>query len=281
MNNDKVFNRRKARAKKMALLTQQGYTPAEISRRYKLPYATVVRDLNNIQENGVKVVWTNLGFSKVEKAKKAASLFEFGLSFTKVSKKLGVSTTTLKSLLKIAEEHGLKVDWSRAETLAEITRKNYVERRRQAAELTRQGVTQKQIAERFGITKQAVSLLLRKAAKEGNVVVLSKKKTASVSTCVICGNTFPKKRLKTCSHECKKLHLSKVLRSKSKCGGSKWSMYAFVTHTCNNCGKEFKRSNYIESIGSIKAKEGAKKYCSRNCFYQRKTWPKPKFDALH
>lgn len=287
----KIDGRERARDRKMALLTQQGFTPADIARRYRLAYSKVVNALNRIQKLGVKVVWTNVGVIKVKKAKKIASLLESGLTLKEVLKRTSSSYYSIKEYLEIAEKHGAKVDWSKIETLTGKN-KQYAERRKQIAELTQQGWSVKQIAEKFGISKQAVSQLLRKAAKEGHTVVLSKRvhcdnlpsvvareKAVKTSTCLVCGKDFPKKgNTKTCGLDCKKIFLRR---------GGKWSKYEFRTFTCANCGNTFKRSNYIDSIASIKAKPGSNKYCSRKCYlekyskqvvkvYRGASWPKPK-----
>jgi len=266
------------RARKMALLTQKGYRPCEIAKKYKLSHSTVTASLTYIQKSGVKVVWTNIGIEKTKKAKKAAALFESGFSYRKISEKLKTSISNVRCLLVIAKKLGLKIDL----VDNDANNKKFAERRKEIAELTQQGLSAKEIAAKYGISKQAVSLILRKAAKDGSVVVLSrrincdnlpniivKKKEQKTAVCVTCGNIFPKKgETKTCDIECRKKYVSKLRTSEE--GTGLWSRYKFVTLTCNNCGKEFQRSNYLNSIASVKAKEVSKKYCSRKCYEERK-----------
>ena len=273
------YKKHTVRARNMALLTQKGYRLCEVAKEYKLPYSVVANSLISIQKSGVKVVWSNIGIERTKKAKKVAALFESGFSCNKISEKLKISIKTVRCLLVIAKKLGLKVKL----VDNDANNKKFAERRKEIAELTQQGLSVKEIAAKYGISRQAVSSILRKAAKEGNIVVLSKrvncdnlpniivkKKEQKTVACIVCGNTFfsKKGKTKTCGTECRNKYCSKIKTSKE--GAGLWSRHTFVTLTCNKCGKEFQRSNYINSVISVKAKEDSKKYCSRKCYEERK-----------
>jgi len=241
------------RAKKMALLTtQKKFTVAKISKIYNLPQDVVVEYLKTIQKEGFDVAWNGLKtipLSKTEIAKEVAALF------------------------------GIKVDWSKQK------KKNiHSVIRKQMAELTQQGLDLKEIAKKFGITRQAVSQKLRKAAKEGHTVVLSRlrncdslpnivcreKPEKPKKVCVFCGEEFfksAKSRSKTCSKECFAKHCSKV---RCELTGGNWSRHNFFTLKCVNCKEDFQRSKSLESIVAKTRKIEGNKFCSRKCFQEHR-----------
>ncbi len=150
--------------------------------------------------------------------------------------------------------------------------------------LTQKGYTIAKIAEKYGITKQAVSQILQKAAKDGNKVVLRRrghapnpaydylplnKEVGYSNTCIICNKDFQSKlrSTKTCSETCRGvlLHITLI---ESKGSNGDWSRYEKVQLTCNNCGKDFERSKYRHSISRVGC--GCKNdYCSRKCYHEK------------
>jgi hypothetical protein len=157
---------------------------------------------------------------------------------------------------------------------------HFLERRVEFALLTRQGWSMSKIAEKYNISRQAVSLSLKKAVIEGEVVykckackndttnyiIIRRKKP---SACCECGKEFfvANKKTKTCSPEC-----LKKLREKTLYGGE-WSRAEFIELDCKGCGQSFKRSKYIFSVTSKCKKNKDHNYCSRKCYHHSKRWP--------
>jgi len=152
--------------------------------------------------------------------------------------------------------------------------------------LTQQGYSIPKIALKYGISRQAVSQLLQKAAKDGHKVVLrscgnrkskhenyvyrpSKKEVGVVKTCESCGLSFNTKSnfRRTCSDECRRKLLHKnILLAKGTLG--QWSRYENVQLVCNNCGKTFERSKYRDSISKLGCGTN-NAYCGRQCFHEK------------
>jgi len=166
----------------------------------------------------------------------------------------------------------------------QMTKEEILQRRKDMALLTQQGYSIPKIAVKYGISRQAVSQCLQKAAKDGHKVVLRKcgshinkdyeyrpsvKEILHKNSCVICGKAFETrfKTTRTCGGECRKKLLHKsIIEAKGSLG--KWSRYESVTLTCHNCGKSFERSNYRDSISKLGC--GTKNsYCSRDCYYEK------------
>lgn len=173
------------------------------------------------------------------------------------------------------------------------TKEEAFTRRKEMALLTQKGWTLVKIAKKYGITRQAVSQLLQKAAKDGQRVVLRKRgkftnkdyeylpfsKKIFENECVICNKKFSAKQAKskTCSSNCRGKLLHKILLTvKGKSGD--WSRYKKITLTCKGCGKSFERTNYLNSITKKSSSKGSKKnnFCSRECYREstkRNKWP--------
>jgi len=168
----------------------------------------------------------------------------------------------------------------------QYSKEEVLQRRKDMALLTQQGYSIPKIAERYGISRQAVSQLLQKAAKDGHKVVLrscggrkstnenyvyrpTRKETGFTKTCESCGASFNTKSSfrKTCSTACRRRLLHKsILLAKGTLGN--WSRYEQVQLVCNNCGKTFERSKYRDSISKIGC--GTKNsYCGRECFHEK------------
>ena len=172
------------------------------------------------------------------------------------------------TIVKTIKENGF-------EFISIFDKNKFAERRIEMAMLTRQGWTLQKIADKYGITKQAVSLLLKKAAsKDGQIVVKMKKSNnkieknvifvrrckENINTCGICGKKFDGKR-KTCGKDClKKLHESKV--------GGDWSRVEKINLTCSYCSKEFSRTKYIHKVVSTTKGNADNNYCSRVCYHK-------------
>lgn len=150
---------------------------------------------------------------------------------------------------------------------------DFLERRKEMARLSREGWTLSKIGEKFGITRQAVSQHLKKAAKEGNVVELNfhgcpsnrdpnihyRPKQERIFLCVICGNRCTGTKKKVCSNVCKG---ELVRRNNTK--DSKWSRNTIQSLICKGCGKNFERSNYLLSIAATGGCENT--YCTQKCY---------------
>lgn len=165
------------------------------------------------------------------------------------------------------------------------TKEEAIARRRDMALLTQKGWTITKIAKEYGVTRQCVSQLLQKAAKEGQRVLLRRRgkflnkdydylpfsKKTFTKNCVICKKEFDNKsaKVKTCSNECRGTLLHKVLlESKGKNGD--WSRYKKISLVCKGCGKSFERTNYLNSITIKSSSSGSKKnnFCSKECYRQ-------------
>lgn len=158
-------------------------------------------------------------------------------------------------------------------------------RRKEMALLTQQGHSVSQIARMYGISRQAVSQLLQKAAKDGHKVCIrshknciersnyeytpTKKELGIDKNCAICGIFFnTQSRLKkTCSKKCRRtLQSQNLIKAKGSLGN--WSRYESVQLVCYNCGKSFERTKYRDSISKLGC--GTKNsYCSRECFHEK------------
>lgn len=150
---------------------------------------------------------------------------------------------------------------------------DFLKRRSEFAAMTRDGYSMGQIAKKYNISRQAVSLALKKAAKEGQVVhksksgpndnknyiIISRKKPPTEKVCIECGKTFLGEKIrKTCSKEC-------LLKNKQKTYGGEWSRVLMLDLVCKGCGKEFKRTRYLNKITELK-KKTKNHYCSRSCY---------------
>lgn len=153
-------------------------------------------------------------------------------------------------------------------------RQEFALRRKQMAKLTQEGWTLQMIADKYNITRQAVSLLLKKAASEGHIVVKSRKSNMiseknvvlvrrtkkKQKFCEQCGEMFFSNTKKNCSKECFK-------KSIEKRSGGNWSRKEFVVLNCLHCGKTFERSRYIHQITIRKKNNNKNNYCSRKCYH--------------
>lgn len=156
---------------------------------------------------------------------------------------------------------------------------DFLERRKEMARLSREGWTLFQIGEKFGITRQAVSQHLKKAAKEGNIVELNyhgcpltrdpniqyRAKRENPYFCKICGEKCTGNKKKVCGERCR----AELIRL-NNIKDSKWSRSTIQSLICRYCHKTFERSNYLIAIAQ---KGGSKNnFCGRECYhaYSRK-----------
>jgi hypothetical protein len=194
---------------------------------------------------------------------------------------------SISAIKEYAKAHDVNIEKIRYGTIVKTIKENgfefsiifdknkFAERRIEMAILTQQGWTLQKIADKYGITKQAVSLLLKKAAaKDGQIVVKLKKSNNQIeknvifvrrakrntNICGICGKKFDGKR-KTCGLDClKKLHENKV--------GGEWSRVEKVNLTCGYCSNEFSRTKYLHRIVSKTKGNSDNNYCSRVCYHK-------------
>jgi transposase len=127
------------------------------------------------------------------------------------------------------------------------------------ARLTQEGHSLAQIAAIYNLSKQRISQILKQASAEGMTVILGREQNRRPKrkphACVVCQKQIETKT-KTCSREC----LTKLTT------GGKWSKFKFVKYTCSNCGREFERSNYHDSIATRRCGQNRQKFCSRKCY---------------
>lgn len=188
---------------------------------------------------------------------------------TAKEKNIDIDNITYPSIVKILKENNY-------EFTKVLDRNKFAQRRIEMAELTRKGWTLQMIGDKYGITRQAVSLLLKKAAandnqivvkaktkrsdpNEKNVVLVKRYKKES-RNCTCCGKEFfSKNKRKTCSKACfKKLIV-----------GGEWSRTEMVDLVCNNCGKAFQRTKYLQKIILISKKNSKNNYCSKLCYHTK------------
>ena len=216
-----------------------------------------------------KIIQINLQskINKINRIKQIANQNK-NLTFNEIkniiNRSVNVGNNNLREILKDFGYKFKRVDFEK-----------FSEKRKEMAELTRQGWTMAMIAKKYNITRQAVSLLLKKAARDGCVVVkgvlgtlgnpknsgtncvLVKrlKSLPKVYKCNVCDKIIEKNR-RTCSKEC---------LAELQYKGGKWSRYESVELVCKGCNKTFTRSNYIHSITSVKKKTN-NCYCTVGCY---------------
>jgi hypothetical protein len=154
----------------------------------------------------------------------------------------------------------------------------FVERRIEMAALSREGWSLSEIGSKYGITRQAVSLQLKKAAEEGRTVSLRHHGTPSPERqkiieyrpsvkktyhCLVCRKVCPDGRKKTCGKKCHRKHFAKLYKEKDL----QWSRQIFVNLKCHNCGKNFNRTRYLDSISQHSG--CVNHYCGRKCYESR------------
>lgn len=140
-------------------------------------------------------------------------------------------------------------------------------RKKEMALLTQQGYSLNKIAQLYGISRQRVHQILKKAEKAGCDVkkYIRPKKIVICTNCVICKQQFScgSTIKKTCSDKCLK---ELRIQLNSRLRGGTHSRYEFISLTCKNCNKTFQRSKHLEYIVSIRNKT-TNRFCSRICFF--------------
>lgn len=204
------------------------------------------------------------------KNKKDISIFE--IKNIAKTKNIDISNIKYPNLVKILKENNY--DFKKT-----FDKSKFAQRRIEMAELTRKGWTLQMIGDKYGITRQAVSLLLKKAASQDEqIVVKSKNKRNDLNeknvifvkrskkqhkNCTICGKGFfSNAKRKTCSKEC--LRKSIDLRT-----GGEWSRCEKVNLICSCCGEPFQRTKYLQKIVTISKGNSDNNYCSRTCYHNR------------
>lgn len=138
-----------------------------------------------------------------------------------------------------------------------------VVRKKEMALLTQEGYSFNKIAKMYGLSRQRVHQILKKAEQEG-CDVKKYKQQKKMSTCVVCKKEFlPKYTRKTCGKECLK-ELREQLNSRLR--GSIYSRYESISLTCKNCNKTFQRTKHLEYVVS-KRNKTTNRFCCRTCFH--------------
>lgn len=145
-------------------------------------------------------------------------------------------------------------------------RREYLEaRNKEIRQLRLDGLTLREIGERYGVTREAIRLICKGIPKPDLKTYIKKK-------CVVCNKEFTvagdKKKNKTCSPECH----SKLAKFSNYKNG-KWTA-DLVSFICPTCGKEFTRTKKLVEIANhsytSRGKDPSRKkwYCSRDCNMQ-------------
>jgi predicted transcriptional regulator len=200
---------------------------------------------------------------------------------------------TIKNIKTYAEKYNIKIlrnyyfikktlDDNNFQIKKIMIKEDFAKRRIEMAKLTREGWNIQKIADKYGISRQAVSFLLKKAANQDNQIVVKsirknvhavdEKNVIRISRfnkiekkCEVCDKKFvvnsPSEIYrKICSKECK---VKKIIEKRA---GGKWSRIEKVELKCCCCQKTFFRSNYLYEITKIKKKSN-NNYCSRSCYH--------------
>lgn len=183
-------------------------------------------------------------------------------------KNINIDNITYPEIVKILKQNNY--DFCKV-----FDRNKFAQRRIEMAQLTREGWTLQMIGDKYGITRQAVSLLLKKAASDDNQIVVKartkksnpeknvvfvKRIKGEHKKCSACGKEFfSKNKRKTCSKGC----FTKLMM------GGDWSRLEMVDLVCSNCGKTFQRSKYMHKITTISKGNSKNNYCSRDCYHSK------------
>jgi len=198
---------------------------------------------------------------------------------------------SIYAIKEIAKQKNIEMEMNYATITKTLKEKGYEfvkvfdknkfsQRRIEMAQLTRLGWTLQMIADKYGITRQGVSLLLKKAALDDNQVVVKsrtvksnlveknvvfvKRSKKESCICQTCGKQFfsKNKKRKNCSKVCLK-------KSIEKRTGGEWSRIEKVDLVCSFCSKPFQRSKYLHKIVTRSKGNSDKNYCSRECYHSK------------
>ena len=160
----------------------------------------------------------------------------------------------------------------------------FKQRRIEMARLTQEGWTLQKIADKYGVSKQAISQALQKAAINGYQITLNNRGVvkpranytyltppkSQLCNCAICNAEFianityrNEKPKQTCSKEC-----YRKLRSKLADKSGIYSKSTLVDMICDNCGKHYQKPQHQVTVAILGGCEHT--YCSRNCYHTSK-----------
>lgn len=187
---------------------------------------------------------------------------------------LNINKINYGSVVDVVQKSGYDFDKS-------YDKEKICEKRIEMARLTHQGWTLQKIADKFGVTRQAVSLSLKKAAAVDNQIVVKSKRSRSDlneknvifirrakkinNTCKNCGKVFSteKQGKKTCSQEC--LNNLKV--------GGVWSRIEKIELQCSHCSSKFFRTKHLQKVTEKTKGNSLNNYCSRKCYHESRKNP--------
>ncbi len=242
---------------KIVAMRKEGMTYAAITKATGIPAHVVFGACVAAGVNGSVRITDSIRDSVLSLRKK-------GFIIRDIAKKTGLSVQLVTDICKTAGVKKPKIQG----TIREVRVRNakFAERNLKMAAMREQGNTVTEIAESFGVSRQRVHQITGKMSR-----------VYKTSECAVCGMVYLRKdrrwKGKHCSNKCgrKGMSIAKINTD------AKWSRKGFVTLKCCGCGKEFERSNYIESISSLKNKSD-RKYCSQLC-YRTNMLPRVKNDG--
>jgi len=135
------------------------------------------------------------------------------------------------------------------------------DRNEELRELRRQGLTLREIGDKYGITRERVRQLC---------VGLPKPDLRIHRDCATCGVEFAGRNCsKYCSNECG----SVANRLAKRTPESKWSRYGTIKMTCAGCGVDFERVRYLDAIGTESRRargviDSGLRFCTKECYWE-------------
>lgn len=165
---------------------------------------------------------------------------------------------TSHQVSSVLRKHGVKAKKSTKSRRKELwlTKEN-----EKVVEMLEQGIMASKIAKQLGISRQRVYQIKDKAVDLGKLKWQSTK-IAQIKTCPVCSGQFVGSN-KSCSRGC-----ANQLISLTNTKNSKWSRNTFSTLVCKECGKSFKRSNFLRAIrerADTKSDPTNNFFCGRSC----------------
>lgn len=154
--------------KEIVRLHNEDYTNAEIAEELNISIKSVAKQLTNARKEGSIErldVGRRQGRKNItdERRKEMVRLYEEGLSFSEICKKLAIDRDTLRRHLKKAEQNGEVVLQQRGHK-APCT-----DLREKITELVKEGFKIAEIAEKLNVSTRSVERQLQKAKKEGSI----------------------------------------------------------------------------------------------------------------
>ena len=198
-----------------------------------------------------------------------------GYIYAAITRKLGVSRCSVSRICKDAgipkpppgKQLGRKLGSGRYKRV--FSPSPFQDRNDEMRELRRQGLTLREIGDKYGITEERARQLC---------VGIERPDLRIRRNCGTCGVEFipfsrelGSSRKKYCSIACGRKAISDANRSPE----SKWSKHGTVKLTCSGCGVDFERTNYIASMlvhnRQLRgAKDSGLRFCTSECYWEHR-----------